>query len=165
MQNGKTERKKNPIMHTHTDLYDWTFATSIGCQAKKTSTLRFAEMTQRTGKSECKFCIWAKVPDDFWICLLSLSLMTAWSWKRMGKTLWWLSNPWWREAYKKHSVCSSSCLFIANILFGCKAVMSWSPSCCWDYMNKGMLPWLACSAFSSYSLQILDYQNRALLMQ
>jgi len=31
-------------------------------------------MTQRTGKSDCKFCIWTRAPDDFWMCLLSVSL-------------------------------------------------------------------------------------------
>lgn len=39
--------------------------------------------------------------------------------------------------------------------------MSWSPSCCWHFMNKGIFLCLPCSASSRNSLQIWDYQNRA----
>lgn len=153
-------------MHTHIHLYDWIFAPSIGCQVKKNpNSLRFSEMTQRTGKSECS----SVFEQTFLITSVVVWSVLVWWQPHLEREQVRLCDnsikSMMERSLKKHSVCSIFCLYVASIQFGCKTVMSSSPSCCWDYMNKGMLPCLAFSAFSRYSLQILDYQNRALLMQ
>lgn len=68
-------------MHTDTHPYDLTFSISIEHQVKKAG-LRFAEMTQRTGKVSASSVFEQMIPMG----LLRVSLVTVGSWKRIGKT-------------------------------------------------------------------------------